>query len=311
MEFKHKSVLLYETVDELNIKPDGIYVDGTLGGGGHSYEIAKRLSGGGRLIGIDQDEDAIKAAGKRLEPYMDRVTIVRNNYCNMDKVLDELGIDKVDGIMLDLGVSSYQLDAADRGFTYNVDTALDMRMDQRQEITAKDIVNEYSEFDLYRIIRDYGEDRFAKNIAKHIVAARQEKPIETTFELNDIIKAAIPMKVRATGGHPSKRTYQAIRIELNKELEVLENSIDMMIDRLKPEGRLCIITFHSLEDRIVKIRFKNNENPCICPPSFPACVCGKVPKGRVITRKPIVPTGEEINENSRSKSSKLRVFERV
>lgn len=311
MEFKHKSVLLYETVDELNIKPDGIYVDGTLGGGGHSYEIAKRLSGGGRLIGIDQDEDAIKAAGKRLEPYMDRITIVRNNYCNMDKVLDELGIDKVDGIMLDLGVSSYQLDAADRGFTYNVDTALDMRMDQRQEITAKDIVNEYSEFDLYRIIRDYGEDRFAKNIAKHIVAARQEKPIETTFELNDIIKAAIPMKVRATGGHPSKRTYQAIRIELNKELEVLENSIDMMIDRLKPEGRLCIITFHSLEDRIVKTRFRNNENPCTCPPSFPACVCGKVPKGRVITRKPIVPTDEEINENSRSKSSKLRVFERV
>lgn len=311
MEFKHKSVLLYETVDELNIKPDGIYVDGTLGGGGHSYEIAKRLSEGGRLIGIDQDEDAIKAAGKRLEPYMDRVTIVRNNYCNMDKVLDELGIDKVDGIMLDLGVSSYQLDAADRGFTYNVDTALDMRMDQRQEITAKDIVNEYSEFDLYRIIRDYGEDRFAKNIAKHIVAARQEKPIETTFELNDIIKAAIPMKVRATGGHPSKRTYQAIRIELNKELEVLENSIDMMIDRLKPEGRLCIITFHSLEDRIVKTRFRNNENPCTCPPSFPACVCGKVPKGRVITRKPIVPTDEEINENSRSKSSKLRVFERV
>ena len=311
MEFKHKSVLLYETVDELNIKPDGIYVDGTLGGGGHSYEIAGRLSEGGRLIGIDQDEDAIKAASKRLEPYMDRVTIVRNNYCNMDKVLDELGIDKVDGIMLDLGVSSYQLDAADRGFTYNVDTALDMRMDQRQEITAKDIVNEYSEFDLYRIIRDYGEYRFAKNIAKHIVAARQEKPIETTFELNDIIKAAIPMKVRATGGHPSKRTYQAIRIELNKELEVLENSIDMMIDRLKPEGRLCIITFHSLEDRIVKTRFRNNENPCTCPPSFPACVCGKVPKGRVITRKPVVPTDEEINENSRSKSSKLRVFERV
>lgn len=311
MEFKHKSVLLYETVDELNIKPDGIYVDGTLGGGGHSYEIAGRLSEGGRLIGIDQDEDAIKAASKRLEPYMDRVTIVRNNYCNMDKVLDELGIDKVDGIMLDLGVSSYQLDAADRGFTYNVDTALDMRMDQRQEITAKDIVNEYSEFDLYRIIRDYGEDRFAKNIAKHIVAARQEKPIETTFELNDIIKAAIPMKVRVTGGHPSKRTYQAIRIELNKELEVLENSIDMMIDRLKPEGRLCIITFHSLEDRIVKTRFRNNENPCTCPPSFPACVCGKVPKGRVITRKPVVPTDEEINENSRSKSSKLRVFERV
>ena len=310
MEFKHKSVLLYETVDELNIKPDGIYVDGTLGGGGHSYEIAKRLSGGGRLIGIDQDEDAIKAAGKRLEPYMDRVTIVRNNYCNMDKVLDELGIDKVDGIMLDLGVSSYQLDAADRGFTYNVDTALDMRMDQRQEITAKDIVNEYSEFDLYRIIRDYGEDRFAKNIAKHIVAARQEKPIETTFELNDIIKAAIPMKVRATGGHPSKRTYQAIRIELNHELDVLRDNLDDMIDLLNPGGRICIITFHSLEDRIVKSNFKKNENPCTCPPSFPVCVCGNKSKGTVITRKPILPSEKELEENSRSKSAKLRVFEK-
>lgn len=275
MEFKHKSVLLYETVDQLNIKPDGIYVDGTLGGGGHSYEIASRLSDKGRLIGIDQDEDAIKAASERLKPFMDRVTIVRNNYCNMDKVLDELSIDKVDGIMLDLGVSSYQLDTAERGFTYNVDAKLDMRMDQRQEVTARDIVNDYSEYDLYRIIRDYGEDRFAKNIAKHIVAARQKKPIETTFELNEIIKAAIPMKVRATGGHPSKRTYQAIRIELNRELEVLENSIDMMIDRLNKEGRLCIITFHSLEDRIVKVRYKNNENPCTCPPSFPTCVCGK------------------------------------
>ena len=311
MEFKHKSVLLYETVDELNIKPDGIYVDGTLGGGGHSYEIASRLSDNGRLIGIDQDEDAIKAASKRLEPFKDRVTIVRNNYCNMDKVLNDLSIDKVDGIMLDLGVSSYQLDTAERGFTYNVDAKLDMRMDQRQEVTARDIVNDYSEYDLYRIIRDYGEDRFAKNIAKHIVAARKEKPIETTFELNDIIKAAIPMKVRATGGHPSKRTYQAIRIELNRELEVLENSIDMMIDRLNKEGRLCIITFHSLEDRIVKVRFKNNENPCTCPPSFPTCVCGKKSKGKVITRKPIVPSDEELEENSRSKSSKLRVFERA
>ena len=285
MEFKHKSVLLYETVDQLNIKPDGIYVDGTLGGGGHSYE--------------------------RLKPFMDRVTIVRNNYCNMDKVLDELSIDKVDGIMLDLGVSSYQLDTAERGFTYNVDAKLDMRMDQRQEVTARDIVNDYSEYDLYRIIRDYGEDRFAKNIAKHIVAARQKKPIETTFELNEIIKAAIPMKVRATGGHPSKRTYQAIRIELNRELEVLENSIDMMIDRLNKEGRLCIITFHSLEDRIVKVRYKNNENPCTCPPSFPTCVCGKKSKGKVITRKPIIPSEEELEENSRSKSSKLRVFERA
>ena len=311
MEFKHKSVLLYETVDQLNIKPDGIYVDGTLGGGGHSYEIASRLSDKGRLIGIDQDEDAIKAASERLKPFMDRVTIVRNNYCNMDKVLDELSIDKVDGIMLDLGVSSYQLDTAERGFTYNVDAKLDMRMDQRQEVTARDIVNDYSEYDLYRIIRDYGEDRFAKNIAKHIVAARQKKPIETTFELNEIIKAAIPMKVRATGGHPSKRTYQAIRIELNRELEVLENSIDMMIDRLNKGGRLCIITFHSLEDRIVKVRYKNNENPCTCPPSFPTCVCGKKSKGKVITRKPIIPSEEELEENSRSKSSKLRLFERA
>lgn len=311
MEFKHKSVLLYETVDQLNIKPDGIYVDGTLGGGGHSYEIASRLSDKGRLIGIDQDEDAIKAASERLKPFMDRVTIVRNNYCNIDKVLDELSIDKVDGIMLDLGVSSYQLDTAERGFTYNVDAKLDMRMDQRQEVTARDIVNDYSEYDLYRIIRDYGEDRFAKNIAKHIVAARQKKPIETTFELNEIIKAAIPMKVRATGGHPSKRTYQAIRIELNRELEVLENSIDMMIDRLNKGGRLCIITFHSLEDRIVKVRYKNNENPCTCPPSFPTCVCGKKSKGKVITRKPIIPSEEELEENSRSKSSKLRVFERA
>ena len=311
MEFKHKSVLLYETVDQLNIKPDGIYVDGTLGGGGHSYEIASRLSDKGRLIGIDQDEDAIRAASERLAPFKDRVTIVRNNYCNMDKVLNDLSIDKVDGIMLDLGVSSYQLDTAERGFTYNVDAKLDMRMDQRQEITARDIVNNYSEYDLYRIIRDYGEDRFAKNIAKHIVKAREEKPIETTFELNDIIKAAIPMKVRATGGHPSKRTYQAIRIELNRELEVLENSIDMMIDRLNTKGRLCIITFHSLEDRIVKVRFKNNENPCTCPPSFPTCVCGKKSKGVVITRKPIVPSDEELEENSRSKSSKLRVFERA
>lgn len=311
MDFKHKSVLLYETVDNLNIKPNGIYVDGTLGGGGHSFEIAGRLTDGGRLIGIDQDEDAIKAAGERLKAFGDRVTIVRNNYCNIGQVLDELGIDKVDGIMLDLGVSSYQLDTVDRGFTYNVDTELDMRMDRRQEMTAKDIVNSYSEYDLYRIIRDYGEDRFAKNIAKHIVMARQDKPIETTFELNEIIKAAIPAKVRAVGGHPSKRTYQAIRIELNRELDVLENSIDEMIDRLHPGGRLCIITFHSLEDRIVKVKFKNNENPCTCPPDFPVCVCGKQSKGRVVLRKPILPSEEELERNSRSKSAKLRVFERI
>ena len=310
MEFKHKSVLLYETVDQLNIKPDGIYVDGTLGGGGHSYEIASRLSDKGRLIGIDQDEDAIKAASERLKPFMDRVTIVRNNYCNMDKVLDELSIDKVDGIMLDLGVSSYQLDNLERGFSYKSDAPLDMRMDQRQEMTAKDIVNGYSEEDLYRIIRDYGEDKFAKNIAKHIVQARQIKPVETTFELDEIIKAAIPMKFRATGGHPAKKTFQAIRIELNRELEVLDESIDAMTDLLNDNGRLCIITFHSLEDRIVKTRFRKNENPCTCPPDFPVCVCGKKPKGKVITRKPIVPDEEELEENKRAKSSKLRVFER-
>ena len=311
MEFKHKSVLLEETIENLNIKPDGIYVDGTLGGGGHSYHIAERLSSKGRLIGIDQDADAIAAATKRLEPFSDRVTIVRNNYCNFEQVLKSLSIDKVDGIVLDLGVSSYQLDTAQRGFTYKVDAPLDMRMDQRQQLTAKDIVNTYSEFDLYRIIRDYGEDKFAKNIAKHIVAARQEKPLETTFELNEVIKAAIPMKFRAVGGHPAKKTFQAIRIELNHELDVLENSIDTMIDHLNEDGRICIITFHSLEDRIVKTRFKNCENPCTCPKEFPVCVCGNKSKGKVITRKPIVPSQEELEFNKRAKSSKLRVFERV
>ena len=310
MEFKHKSVLLEETIENLNIKPDGIYVDGTLGGGGHSYHIAEQLSSNGRLIGIDQDADAIAAATKRLEPFSDRVTIVRNNYCNFEQVLKELSVDKVDGIVLDLGVSSYQLDTAERGFTYKTDAPLDMRMDQRQQLTAKDIVNTYSEFDLYRIIRDYGEDRFAKNIARHIVSARQIKPIETTFELNEVIKAAIPVKVRAVGGHPAKKTFQAIRIELNYELDVLEDSIDTMIDHLNDKGRICIITFHSLEDRIVKTRFRNCENPCTCPPDFPVCVCGKKSKGKVITRKPIVPSEEELEENKRSKSSKLRVFER-
>lgn len=309
-EFKHQSVLLNETIENLNIKPDGIYVDGTLGGGGHAYEIAKRLGSGGRLIGIDQDADAILAAAKRLEAFSDRVTIVRNNYCNMAQVLDELGIQGVDGVVLDLGVSSYQLDTAERGFTYKTDAPLDMRMDQRQQRTARDIVNEYSEFDLYRIIRDYGEDKFAKNIAKHIVAARQIKPIETTLELGEVIKAAIPMKFRAVGGHPAKKTFQAIRIELNHELDVLTDSIDTMIDRLNENGRICIITFHSLEDRIVKTRFKNNENPCICPPEFPVCVCGKKSKGKVITRKPIIPSEAELTENKRAKSSKLRVFER-
>ena len=311
MEFKHKSVLLFETIDNLNIKPDCIYVDGTLGGGGHSFQILKRLGEGGRLIGIDQDEDALKAAGERLAIFEDKVTTVRSNYCHMKQVLHDLGIQKVSGIVLDLGVSSYQLDEPERGFTYREDVPLDMRMDRRNPKTAKNIVNEYSEMELFRIIRDYGEDKFAKNIAKHIVAAREKKEIETTGELIEIIKAAIPAKVRANGGHPAKKTFQAIRIELNAELEVLQNSLDEMIDLLEDGGRICIITFHSLEDRIVKTIYKTNENPCICPSHFPVCVCGKKSKGKVITRKPIVPSDEELEENSRSKSSKLRVFERI
>lgn len=310
MEFNHKSVLLEETIEQLNIKPDGIYVDGTLGGAGHSTQIAKRLSDKGRLIGIDQDDAAIETATKRLSVFGDKVTIVRNNYCEIGSVLSDLGIDKVDGILLDLGVSSYQLDTAERGFSYMENAPLDMRMDRRQSNTARDIVNEYTEMELFHIIRDYGEDKFAKNIAKHIVRARQEKPIETTYELTEIIKAAIPMKVRAVGGHPAKRTFQAIRIELNRELNVLKSSLNEMIELLNCDGRLCIITFHSLEDRIVKQNFKKNENPCTCPPDFPVCVCGNQSKGKVITRKPILPSDEEMEENSRSKSAKLRVFEK-
>lgn len=311
MEFKHISVLLDETVDSLNIKPNGTYVDGTLGGGGHSLEICKRLGDGGRLIGIDQDMDAIKAATERLSDYSDKVTIVHSNYQDIDSVLKGLAIGGVDGIILDLGVSSYQLDNVDRGFTYREDTPLDMRMDQSNPMTAKDIVNDYSEEELFHVIRDYGEDGFAKNIAKHIVRARQEKPIETTGELNEIIKAAIPAKMRQGTGHPSKKTFQAIRIELNKELEVLENSLDKMIELLNPGGRLSIITFHSLEDRIVKNIFRKNMNPCTCPPGFPVCVCGNAPTGKVITRKPIIPSSEELEDNKRAKSSKLRVFEKV
>ncbi len=308
--FKHKSVLLDETIEMLNIKPDGIYVDGTLGGGGHSYEICRRLSKTGRLIGIDQDEAAIRAASKRLAEFREKATIVRSNYSDMKKILTELGIEKADGILLDLGVSSYQLDTPERGFSYKENAPLDMRMDTRYGRTAKDIVNGYSEYDLYRIIRDYGEDKFAKNIAKHIVRAREDKPIETTDELTEVIKAAIPMKLRIHTGHPAKKTFQAIRIELNRELEVLNKSLDDMIGMLADSGRLCIITFHSLEDRIVKSSFRNNENPCTCPPNFPVCVCGNKTKGKVITRKPILPTEQEITENKRSKSSKLRVFER-
>ena len=310
MAFEHVSVLLHETVDGLNVRPDGTYVDATLGGGGHAFEVCSRLGDKGRFIGIDQDADAIRAASERLAGFGEKVTIIRSNYRDMKPRLREIGVDKVDGIVLDLGVSSYQLDTAERGFSYRADAPLDMRMDQRQKMTARDIVNGYSEAELYRVIRDYGEDRFAKNIA-NIVAERVKGPIETTGQLNEIIRHAIPMKIQKTSGHPSKRTFQAIRIELNHELDVLRDSLDDMIDMLSPGGRICIITFHSLEDRIVKSAFRKNENPCTCPSHFPVCVCGKISKGKVVTRKPILPSEEEMESNSRSKSAKLRIFERA
>lgn len=310
MDFKHTSVLLEETIENLRVKPEGVYVDGTLGGAGHALEVCRRLSAAGRLIGIDQDEDAIAAAEERLREYRDRVTILRSNYRCMVSELKKRGITAVDGILLDLGVSSHQLDEAERGFTYREDAPLDMRMDQRQELTAAGVVNTYSEERLYQVIRDYGEEKFAKNIAKRICRERAEKPILTTRELVEIIKASIPAKMRVTGGHPAKRTFQAIRIEVNQELAVLEESLDGMIDFLREGGRLCVITFHSLEDRIVKNIFRRNEHPCICPPEFPVCVCGRKPKGFVVTRKPVVPGEEELAANKRSKSAKLRVFER-
>ncbi len=310
MEFRHKPVLLEETVDGLKIKPDGVYVDGTLGGGGHAYEICRRLSGKGRLVGIDQDAAAIEAAGKRLSGFGGRVTVVRSNYRDMKPLLHGSGIDRADGIVLDLGVSSFQLDTAERGFSYRRDAPLDMRMDTRQEKTARDIVNAYSETELCRVIRDYGEDRFAGNIARNIVRERGRASIETTGRLADIVRQSIPMRYRKRPGDPAKRTFQAIRIELNGELEALEGSLDDMIDLLNPGGRLCIITFHSLEDRIVKKAFCRNENPCTCPPDFPVCVCGNVPKGRVVTKKPILPGSKECEENSRARSAKLRIFER-
>lgn len=310
MEFRHTSVLLNESMELLRIRPKGIYADGTVGGGGHSSEILRRLSEEGRLIGIDQDEAAIEAAKLRLSEYGGRATLLRGNYREMPALLREIGITKVDGILLDLGVSSYQLDDARRGFTYRVDAPLDMRMDQRSSLTAREVVNGYSKQDLYRVIRDYGEERFAENIAKHIVREREKHSIETTGELLQVIKAAIPARVREGKGHPAKRTFQAIRIEVNGELDVLRETLPSLIELLEDGGRICVITFHSLEDRIVKDCFRTAENPCTCPPDFPVCVCGKVSRGSVITRKPIVPSEREKEENPRSKSAKLRVFER-
>ena len=310
MEFKHIPIMLDAVLEGLNIKPDGTYMDGTLGGAGHSQEIVKRLSADGRLIGIDQDSDAIAAASERLKPYGNAI-VVRSNYVNFKNVLNDLGIEKLDGILLDLGVSSYQLDNTERGFSYREDSPLDMRMDQSTDYTAQDIINDYSEEELRRIISEYGEEKYAYRIAGNIVKRREEKRIETTFELNDIIKASIPAAARRHGGNPCKKTYQAIRIELNKELTVLQESIDEMIDALRPGGRLLIITFHSLEDRIVKNSFKAAEHPCICPPEFPVCTCGRISKGRVITRKPITPDENELEINPRSSSAKLRIFEKT
>lgn len=309
MDFSHYSVLLAETVRELKVNPDGIYVDGTLGGGGHALEVCRRLAAG-HLYGIDQDDNAIAAARRRLAPYNDRVTIIRDNYRNMKAVLREEGVRGADGILLDLGVSSHQFDSQERGFSYRFDAPLDMRMDRRQELTAAEIVNGYSESELYRIIRDYGEERFAKNIARNIVRRRASKPVKTTFELNEIIRESVPAKMRREG-HPSRQTFQALRIECNGELEALESSLDDFIEILNPGGRLCVITFHSLEDRIVKNAFRRNEAPCTCPPEFPVCVCGKVSRGTVVTKKPIVPGEKELEENGRSRSAKLRVFEKM
>lgn len=310
MEFNHKSVLLSETISGLQIQENGIYVDATMGGAGHGYEICKRLGTFGRYIGIDQDEDAIFAGTKRLKEFGSKVSIVQSNYSETLHILREFGIEHVNGILLDLGVSSYQLDTAERGFSYRFDAPLDMRMDRRQELTAKDIVNQYKEQELFHIISLYGEDRFAKNIAKHIVKAREEKPINTTLELAGIVSAAIPMKYRKMTGYPAKRTFQAIRIALNKELEILEHTLRVLIELLDCGGRICVITFHSLEDRMVKNIFRECENPCICPPSFPVCVCGRKSLGHVLTRKPIIAGEKEREENPRSKSAKLRIFEK-
>ncbi|MCI8751278.1 MAG: 16S rRNA (cytosine(1402)-N(4))-methyltransferase RsmH [Lachnospiraceae bacterium] len=308
MEFVHKPVLLEEVIDGLAIKPDGIYADGTLGGAGHGSRICEKLNAQGRYIGLDQDADAVRTSSERLSRFGGKALVIRSNYADMPQVLKESGIEKADGILLDLGVSSFQLDTAERGFSYRADAPLDMRMDNRQELSAMEVVNQYPESRLFHIIKDYGEDKFAKNIAKHIVAERSKTPILTTKRLAEVVSQAIPMKFRKQGGHPAKRTFQAVRIEVNHELDVLSNSLEDMIDILKPDGRLCIITFHSLEDRIVKQAFRKAENPCICPPGFPVCVCGNVPKGKVVNRKPVLPSEEEMEQNPRSKSAKLRIF---
>ena len=310
MEFNHVSVLLKECIEGLAIKKDGIYVDGTLGGAGHAYYVCEKLSKKGQFIGIDQDEAAIQASSKRLEPFQQRIHLVRSNYVNIKHVIRDLQLEKVDGILLDLGVSSYQLDTKERGFSYMADAPLDMRMDQSRDFTAKDLVNCYPEEKLFEIIKNYGEERYAKSIAHNICKRRQESEIETTGQLVDIIRASMPAKAKNGKGHPAKRTFQAIRLELNQELDVLQEALEDMVDLLNPGGRLCIITFHSLEDRIVKNFFRQMENPCTCPPDFPVCICGKKPKGKVITRKPILPGEEELSINSRSKSAKLRIFER-
>ncbi len=311
MEFHHIPVLFEETIANLNIRPSGIYIDGTLGGAGHSYEIAKRLTEGGRLVGIDQDEDAIQAATAHLSPFADRVTIVHDNYEHIPEIAERLGIREADGILLDIGVSSYQLDNPERGFSYNEDEPLDMRMDQENPVSAKTIVNTWSAEELARILKDYGEERYAGRIAENIAKAREQHPLETTGELVAIIRSSIPMKMQEKYGNPCKRTFQAIRIACNRELDVLQDSIDSLIDLLAPGGRLCIITFHSLEDRIVKNAFRRNENPCTCPPEFPVCVCGKKSKGTVITKKPITASEEELAANKRAASAKLRVFEKI
>ena len=309
MEFKHVSVLLEESIESLDIKEDGIYVDCTLGGAGHSYEICKRLSNKGRLIGIDQDTTALKAAAERLKEF-ENVTYVHDNFYNIAEVLDNLGIEKVDGILMDLGVSSYQLDEPKRGFSYMHDAPLDMRMDTESDFSAYNVINEYSEAALRQIMWDYGEEKFARKIATIIVERRQIKPVETTMELVDIIKAAIPARFRRDG-HPAKRTFQAVRIEVNKELKVIEKTIEDGVNRLNTGGRIAIITFHSLEDRIVKNKFRDLQNPCKCPKEFPICVCGKTPIAKVVNKKPIEASAEELEVNPRSRSAKLRVTQKI